>query len=339
MKKKIVSFLRRLIIIFSICLGSIYIIELILQYPFEKNTITLYLYVLFASVLVSEGVMYYDRHLDKKLNWYYDFNKRLSRQLIFTIIWSALIAFSILAFCIKELQTSEADQQIFFFAVLIGFILVLFYNSLLIAQKFFASWKLSVLEIEKLKHEKAKSDYMALQDQLNPHFLFNNLNVLLSEIKYNSSNAIAFTEELATVYRYVLQSKNLNLVPVSEELDFLNSYLFLHKTRVGNGLHTEINIPEDVMSCSIPPLTLQILVENVLKHNIVTEQKPLFLKISVDENHYLIVSNNIQLRTSTYSTNTGLNNIQQRYAILSDQKVIIDQGESVFTVKVPLISN
>lgn len=118
-----------------------------------------------------------------------------------------------------------------------------------------------------LQKENNAARYTALQNQLNPHFLFNSLNTLIAEIEYNPSNAVRFTRNLSDVYRYVLQSQDRTLITLSEELEFIQSYLFLHEVRLGNCITCNITIPTEAMEYQLPPLTLQLLVENVIKHN------------------------------------------------------------------------
>ena len=156
-------------------------------------------------------------------------------------------------------------------------------------------------EAAELQKENNTARYAALQNQLNPHFLFNSLNTLIAEIEYNPSNAVRFTKHLSSVYRYVLQSQDKTLVPLNEELDFMKSYLFLHEVRLGNCISCECLVPDDYSDAMLPPLTLQLLVENVIKHNSITSGKPMRIHIDI-ENNYLIVSNPIQPKKSNASS-------------------------------------
>ena len=193
-----------------------------------------------------------------------------------------------------------------------------------------------MVEVEQLKREKMKSDYRALQDQLNPHFLFNNFNMLISEIRRDPENAVRITETLADVYRYVLESKNFETVTLGEEAGFVEAIIFLYRVRFGESLVVEVGLPDEVMEYRLPPLTLQILLENALKHNVVSAERPLRIAIGVEEDH-LVVVNDIQPRKSTYSTGLGLENIKMRYAYLTERKVVIEADSHHFKVKVPLL--
>ena len=116
-----------------------------------------------------------------------------------------------------------------------------------------------------MREENNKAQYVALQGQLNPHFLFNNLNTLIAEIEYDPSNAVLFTRNLSDAYRYVLQCQDKMLISVADELQFINAYLFLHRVRIGDFISVEYNISDNYLDSKIPPLTLQLLIENVIK--------------------------------------------------------------------------
>lgn len=187
-----------------------------------------------------------------------------------------------------------------------------------------------------LQSENDAARYTALQNQLNPHFLFNSLNTLIAEIEYNPANAVHFTKHLSSVYRYVLQCQDKTLVPLVEEMEFMRSYLFLHEVRLGNCLTCQSDIPARYADNMLPPLTLQLLVENVIKHNSITQSKPMTITIRV-ENGYLTVSNPIHPKKSVVSSGVGLENLAKRCKLMSGKDIIIESKDEVFTVKVPLL--
>ena len=187
-----------------------------------------------------------------------------------------------------------------------------------------------------LQAENDTARYTALQNQLNPHFLFNSLNTLIAEIEYNPQNAVHFTKHLSSVYRYVLQSQDKTLVTLGEELEFIRSYLFLHEVRLGNCLTCQNNVPAEYAEKMLPPLTLQLLVENVIKHNSITPGKPMVITIRI-EDEYLSVSNPIHPKKSVASSGIGLENLAKRCELMSGKKIIIKNETEKFTVKVPLL--
>ena len=191
-------------------------------------------------------------------------------------------------------------------------------------------------ETAELQKENNTARYAALQSQLNPHFLFNSLNTLIAEIEYNPGNAVRFTKHLSSVYRYVLQSQDKTLVPLNEELDFMTSYLFLHEVRLGNCISCEYSISDDYSDAMLPPLTLQLLVENVIKHNSITSAKPMRIHIGIESN-YLTVSNPVQPKKSNDSlSGVGLKNLSNRCKLMLGEEIIVIKENNLFTVKVPL---
>lgn len=187
-----------------------------------------------------------------------------------------------------------------------------------------------------LQEENNLARYTALQNQLNPHFLFNSLNTLIAEIEYEPKNAVIFTKNLSNVYRYVLQCQDKPLVTLGEELDFAKAYLFLHKVRLGDCIAWKATIPTDYIESMLPPLTLQLLVENVIKHNSITMHKPMEINISIEDNQ-LVVSNSVHLKRSTESSGIGLKNLSNRCNLILGKTISIINNNAIFTVKVPLL--
>lgn len=297
------------------------------------------LWVIFLINLIYRWLLWLDRHLDGSIPWFYYPRKRL--------VVEVAIAFPVTLVCLSlnymvmhmlsDIPTEPVSHRQFLYAYVILMIVFGVVMSIVIAMNFFRNWRKSLVEVERLKREKMKSDYRALQDQLNPHFLFNNFNMLISEIRRDPENAVCITERLADVYRYVLESKNFETVSLSEEVGFIEAIIFLHRVRFGESLVVDVDLPDDVMEYRLPPLTLQILFENALKHNVVSAERPLFIGIGV-EGDYLVVVNDIQPRKSTYSTGLGLKNIKMRYAYLTERKVVVETEGERFKVKVPLLN-
>ena len=197
----------------------------------------------------------------------------------------------------------------------------------------------SIEEKELLKRESLQAQLNALKTQVNPHFLFNNLNTLTSVIPDNPKQAVDFVQQLSKVYRHILEVKDEKTIPLKDELDVLKAYAFLLKTRFGNNLDINIDVADGKMQKKIVPLSLQLLMENAIKHNIVSSDKP--LKIDVYAvNGTLIVSNNLQKKNQVLeSTGIGLDNIRNRYKLLSDKIVEVTESNTNFTVAIPLIEN
>lgn len=190
-----------------------------------------------------------------------------------------------------------------------------------------------------LEDSNLTAQYKALQSQLNPHFLFNSLNVLIAEIEYNPKNAVQFTRCLSDVYRYILRCQDLKLVTLREELEFLESYVYLHRVRLGDCVEMKVEIPDDMMDLRVPPLTLQLLVENMFKHNMVNPRKPLSVEIAVDaEEGTMTVSNAVCLKKDVKTSGKGLKNLERRYLLLCGKGIEVVNSGNRFSVKVPLLN-
>lgn len=198
----------------------------------------------------------------------------------------------------------------------------------------------NILQLEQqaaqLLSENNTARYTALQNQLNPHFLFNSLNTLIAEIEYQPKNAVAFTRNLSDVYRYVLQCQDRPLVSLASELEFAQAYLFLHEVRLGNCLTCKADIPSDYMESQLPPLTLQLLVENVIKHNAISPSRPMVIEIAVRDN-FLEVSNAICPKTGVDSAGVGLQNLSNRCSLMLGRPIEVESDGGIFKVKVPLL--
>ncbi|WP_458629241.1 histidine kinase [Winogradskyella sp. PC D3.3] len=213
-------------------------------------------------------------------------------------------------------------------SIVIVFHIVYFYNR----------YQKNKIKEQKVIAGTASAKFDALKNQLDPHFLFNSLNVLTSLIEENPKNAQKFTTSLSKVYRYVLEQKSKELVTVDEELNFARTYMLLLKMRFEDSIIFEIPDKASNPESKVVPLSLQLLLENAVKHNMVTSSKPLHIKIYEDDN-YLVVMNNLQLKQIVKkSTGVGLENIKQRYQLLSNRKVNINQREKDFAVAIPMLT-
>ncbi|MCB2220427.1 MAG: histidine kinase [Bacteroidetes bacterium] len=190
-----------------------------------------------------------------------------------------------------------------------------------------------------LQEENIISQFETLKSQVNPHFLFNSLNVLSSLIFIDQEKAARFVRQLSKVYRYVLDHKDLDTISLEEELPFIESYIYLLKTRFDQNLQVEMDIPQKMQHYKVAPMVIQLLVENAIKHNVISRGKPLKVTLSTHEHEgYLTVRNNLQLKSSTErSSQIGLTNIRKRYDYLSGKKIEIINDHEYFTVKIPLL--
>ena len=203
---------------------------------------------------------------------------------------------------------------------------------------FYKAYQESRLKEQKIIAGTANAKFESLKNQIDPHFLFNSLNVLSSLIEENPDNAQQFTTSLSKIYRYVLEQKDKELVTVAEELAFAKTYMNLLKMRFENSITYELPTNFDNPEAKVVPLSLQLLLENTIKHNVVSENKPLNIKIYIKDN-FLVVENNLQKKEVLQDRKgVGLQNIVSRYAILSERKVLIDENKESFAVYLPILT-
>ena len=212
--------------------------------------------------------------------------------------------------------------------------LIFFYRFRLNKQRQILTLETKSQELEK---EKTMAMYEGLKQQLNPHFLFNSLSSLSGLIESDQQLAGTFLKQMSKIYRYILKSGDSETVRLKEELDFVSTYINLQKTRFEDGLQVVINVDEESMRKKIPPVTLQNMVENAIKHNVVDNDSPLIIQITVEAD-YIVVKNNLQRKNVVETSNKqGLKNLKSLYSYLSSKPMIIEEDEKEFRIKIPLI--
>jgi LytS/YehU family sensor histidine kinase len=204
---------------------------------------------------------------------------------------------------------------------------------------FLKSWRRSEVESEKFQKESIRSQLESLKSQIDPHFLFNNLNILSSLIDKDKERSKTFLNKFAEVYRLLLRSRTEDLVTLREELDFIQSYCYLIQTRFDETIRFTFDISPPQKQLMLPPLTLQLLIENAIKHTLITEKKPLWIQIASDAEDTLVVSNNLNEKLpgdAKYSGN-GLENIRMRYRHFTSKRIQVEKTHQEFKVTIPLI--
>ena len=220
--------------------------------------------------------------------------------------------------------------------MIIEFVVTIIIASILFGIGFFQAWRESAVNEERLKSESLAYQYKALQSQVNPHFLFNSLNTLSTLVYKDQGQAVKFIKQLSEVYRYVLEHKDAELVDISTELAFVKNYVFLQKIRHGKSLNVSFNLKNNEY-VKVFPMSLQMLIENAIKHNIVSEENPLFVDVSLIQ-EYVVVKNNLQPKSSVEdSAGIGLQNLKSRYELLSDKPIKIEESDTEFIVNIPVL--
>ncbi|UII26485.1 histidine kinase [Fulvivirga maritima] len=284
-------------------------------------------------VLMYKGNINIISLIDKKISWLDNPGKRLLMGVITQSIFTSLTALLIiyLTGIIFHVQWGNISTTVMYstaIAILVSLILH--------SYKFLISWRQVAIEAERVKKEAAVSKYESLKNQVNPHFLFNSLNALTTLVYEDQDVAAKFIKKLSEVYRYVLESKDMELVPLATEIKFVEAYIFLQKIRYENDLDFEVQI--NGAQHMIIPLSVQMLVENAIKHNTISAEEPLHISIQ-EHDGYLEVVNNLQKKNiiKEESSQTGLANIKARFAFVSDAEVEVTDEGGEFKVRLPLI--
>ncbi len=296
------------------------------------------------SFTLAFGNGFVNDALNKRYSWVEDTRKRAILGIVSTVLVNAVL----ILFCnyVNFIWYQKQNPENFFKGQMgafnwISLNISLLVSAILHAKGFMESWKNSTkkeIVEQKLIAKSANAQFESLKNQLDPHFLFNSLNVLSALIDENPNQAQQFTSSMSKIYRYVLEQKDKELVTVEEELDFAKTYAELLKTRFEDSVTFEFNIDEESKKSFVVPLSLQLLLENCIKHNFATSGKPLHIKIFT-ENKNLIIENNLQTRElPNHSTGVGLANIVSRYNLLTDRNVFVEKSEDFFKVKLPILS-
>jgi sensor histidine kinase YesM len=292
------------------------------------------------SSCLSYGGYWTDNLLDSRLPWVkYPLRRLLVTAIIyfsFCFFFSYIIVF-IVVYLKGQFELSNIPWKALLEYTKTPIIIGLSFMAFFTARSWLYEWRNSAIEAEQLKSENISSQYQSLKDQLNPHFLFNSLNVLSNLVYESADKSAEFIQQLSKIYRYVLEVQQEELVGLDREIGFAENYLNLQKIRFEGSLEYFIDVHQ-FKGHYLPPLSLQLLLENAIKHNIASLEKPLKIMIEQRED-FLIVRNILQpkLTKEDLKTGIGLPNIQKRYALLSNQSPTIIKTEKEFIVELPLL--
>ena len=332
--------------LYMVLLGVMITLVLHLFMPAEAGRVIHFydfLVSVFITLLVWEGNLRIDQWLNRKYPWITRPGKRIMVHLLLGVGYSAVIIFigSYIFNCFSnEILVSRSDFLTITFIILGGLVLMsLLLLSIEISTQFFRHWKNSLVEIEKYRAESLQAQLQNLKNQVNPHFLFNNLSVLSSLVYKDQDKAVEFISQLSKVYRYLLDNQSTELVPVEQELVFIRSYVFLLQIRFDRNLIIRMEIRKEDQARLIPPMALQILIENAIKHNEASSEYPLTISV-VSAGNNMIVTNNLQAKPRHEAgSQTGLQNIIARYKFFTGNPVEIVHDTQHFMVKIPLLSS
>ncbi len=314
------------------------------QFPdIHTDSLGIFLSMVLGGI-AGVSLLYINRKLDRLIPWSKHFAGRLLTGYIANAVLSAIFVFgaasALLALAGPDsiwLGFSSKDDDLVLKTIILLLTVMFIYN--IVYALLFSYQHYAVAQIENLQRDRRQLElqFEALKSQISPHYLFNSLNTISSLLFKDLPSAEQFIRRLAQTYQFILNTQHKRYVTLQEEVDFVQSYYYLLRIRFQQQLHVEINLPSGIMKSKIPPLTLQMLVENAVKHNPVQNDKKLFIYITAQDNSYLRVMNT---KTGVYdhvtSFRVGLENIQKRYQLFTDRKIEV-RDDDKFSVSLPLI--
>ncbi|MFT2009768.1 sensor histidine kinase [Pontibacter sp. 13R65] len=306
-----------------------------------------YLYCLFVSWGILRAGSFIASFLNKKLPWTSSPLSRFLLQMVLLILTVGLLwgLDLILRFAFGSPTLTQEQSlsvwQFYIASVIVSILVSMVHTGAFMLER----WQVSMSEAAELrvkalelKEVAMESELLSLRLQLDPHFMFNNFNTLSELINEDANTASKFLDNLSRVYRYMIQNLKKDLVRLEDEIRFLEAYLYLIRIRHGDNVQVEIDLDKVLMGRSIPPITLQLLVENAIKHNIASKASPLLIRVYQSDPSQVCVRNNLQRIPSTiFSTKLGLQNIKDRYLLLGGVMPVIEESEGHFTVRLPLL--
>lgn len=312
--------------------------------PVEYWSLKIVLTNCFLSIIIGYptmiGINMIQISLDKKYPWLDNPMKRLLIQIVSMLLFAGVVMTTgvLLWMSVSEGVNFTVFNHVVIKSLAIGLAFLIL--SLLVGKTvlFFRKWKEAVLQQEELKRAHLTLQLQSLKDQVKPHFLFNSFSSLITLINTDPAKATEFVHKLSDVYRYLLEQRENELVPLEEELKFMEDYVFLQKIRFGDKLtiSTSIKPSEKLM---ILPLSLQMMVENAIKHNEISQMHPLNISVFSGDDNYIIIKNNLNKKISEeQSLGLGLDNIRKRIAFFTGKPLLTEENNDNFIVGIPLLS-
>jgi LytS/YehU family sensor histidine kinase len=328
-----------LIVMLLIPIVGVFIAMMFGNIQIWKSEVLFYvLHSIFSTAVIWLGCFAIVTYLWRKYPW----ERHPVKHLIIEIV-AILLYVNIFGFIIHKVNLAcnlYPDPELvtltlnvdYFMTILITFLITSIHE----AAFFYKQWKINFSKSARLEKDNIEAKYETLKSQINPHFLFNSLNSL-SNIVDENKEATHYIQNLSEFLRYVLKSRDRELVLVRDEIQILEKYFNLQKTRFRENLLIDLNVDERFYHFSLPPLVLQMLVENCIKHNVISKEKPLTIKVYA-EKEILIIENNLQKKKSELSTQQGLRNITERFAFFTNREVNIVETSTKFKVEIPLLT-
>ncbi len=285
------------------------------------------------------GMTYIVVVLERRIPWLKYPVKRLLVQVLTMTLFAGIlifIAFSIWIWLVEDLDFRSVIKFVIPSLKIVYIFMIL---SLVVGNsiEFFRNWREATIQQEELKRAHLALQYKTLKDQVRPHFLFNSLSSLVTLINTDTEKATLFVHKLSDVYRYVLEQRENELVPLAGEVKFLEDYIYLQKIRFGESLQVSFNLKTDQKQMMIP-LSLQMIVENAIKHNEASSDHPLIVEIFATDNHQVVIRNNLQKKeVMENSPGMGIENLRKRIAFFTDEPLVIEEEPETFSIIIPTV--
>lgn len=291
------------------------------------------------TVVLGFGNAYLAVVLDKFYDWYSQTRLRVWSGIIFTIIYSFLGSVLILVVLLVipgDVEFSDLFNKSFLqrhvFTTILSMVISLFFH----LRGFLIDWKAQVKQNEESKRKQLEAELTSLQKQMDAHFLFNSLSVLREVILEDQKLAAKFVEDFSGVYRYIVQNSSKTTVSLEEELKFIKQYVFLHQTRFEDAIIVNYNLKKCDKGKSILPLSIQIAVENAIRHNVFSDKDPLIIDITC-LGETIFIKNNLSVKAESKGAGMALNNLSARIKLLSDRSIKIEQTKLYYQIEIPLL--
>lgn len=302
----------------------------------EMNLLLSFISIIISTFLIWNGSKWISEYFVTRYDIFEKPVQLLTFMTLSLVLYTAAITVGEMLL-LEKLFAIQFDNASFASSVIISSLITLFITTVHASYYFFIQWKENRIKAEQLEKAGLEARYGMLREQLNPHFLFNSLNTLVMMVEDNAE-ATRYVESLSDILRYGLQNRDKEVISLRDEMAIARHYLFIQQRRFGDKLRITIDVPEAYYQFAIPPMSLQILLENALKHNIVSKEKNLYIDIQVTPDRYLVVTNPIQPKTDIEaSTGIGLANIDNRYRLLGENQVVVSTENGLFKVKLPLL--
>jgi len=303
----------------------------------NQDIIKVLLYYIITFFVIYELIDIAVKYFNKKYNWIKQPKRLIAANALFILLLFLPINYIAVELNFGNFPELYSKAQIYFLKLnnlFIALLIMLYLNN----KHFYNFWEKSVIKRQEISKLQIKYELSALKNQINPHFLFNNFNTLTHLVSEQHPEAESYVLQLANMYRYLLDEKKEDIVAIEKEFKMMQSFIYLLKIKYDNSIDFDYK-ESSFTNYKIAPFTLQLLIENAVKHNVINEENKLIIQLFTEKDFLVIRNNNLDTPSNIYSSGIGLTNIKNRYKLLSKKDIIIKETSKTFSVKIPKIIN